>query len=129
MEQALTKDQILDLYLNQIYFGHSRYGVEEAALFYFGKHAAALTVGEAAVLAGHGAAARAHQPGDQHREARKKRQRYVLGQMVKPRLRSRRPGATRSWKARSCSGPARRRRSAPYYVEEIRRHAGRPLRR
>ncbi len=39
LEKALTKDQILGLYVNQIYFGHNRYGVEEAALFYFGKHA------------------------------------------------------------------------------------------
>src|ERR671919_2942260 len=52
MEEALTKDEILNLYLNQIYFGHSRYGVEEAALFYFGKHAKDLTIAEAAVLAG-----------------------------------------------------------------------------
>src|SRR5262249_5134472 len=52
MERALTKDQILNLYLNQIYFGHNRYGVEEAALYYFGKHAAALSVAEAAMLAG-----------------------------------------------------------------------------
>ena len=52
MEQALTKDQILNLYLNQIYFGHGRYGVEEAALYYFGKHAKDLGIGEAAVLAG-----------------------------------------------------------------------------
>src|SRR6185503_3292269 len=48
MEKALTKDQILGLYLNQINFGHSRYGIEEAALFYFGKHARELAVGEAA---------------------------------------------------------------------------------
>jgi|APLak6261679142_1056127.scaffolds.fasta_scaffold00001_102 penicillin-binding protein 1A len=52
MEQALTKDEILNLYVNTIYFGHNRYGVEEAALFYFGKHAKDLSVGEAAVVAG-----------------------------------------------------------------------------
>ena len=43
MEQALGKDQVLNLYVNTIYFGHNRYGVEEAALFYFGKHATDLT--------------------------------------------------------------------------------------
>ena len=37
LEQNLTKDEILWLYLNQIYFGHRRYGVEEASRFYFGK--------------------------------------------------------------------------------------------
>ncbi len=52
MEQALGKDQILNLYVNTIYFGHNRYGVEEASLFYFGKHARDLTLGEASVVAG-----------------------------------------------------------------------------
>ena len=42
----------MTLYVNQIYFGHGRYGVEEAARFYFGKDVAQLNVGEAAVLAG-----------------------------------------------------------------------------
>jgi penicillin-binding protein 1A len=52
MEAALSKDEILNLYVNTIYFGHNRYGVEEASLFYFGKHAKELTLGEAAVIAG-----------------------------------------------------------------------------
>ena len=52
MERELTKDEILSLYINTIYYGHSRYGVEEASLFYFGKHAKDLSVGEAAVIAG-----------------------------------------------------------------------------
>ena len=37
LEENLTKDEILFLYLNQIYLGHLRYGMEEAARFYFGK--------------------------------------------------------------------------------------------
>src|SRR5690349_17754944 len=37
IEAEMTKDEILDLYLNHIYFGHGRYGVEEAARYYFGK--------------------------------------------------------------------------------------------
>jgi penicillin-binding protein 1A len=52
LEQKLSKDEILLLYLNQIYFGHRRYGIEEAARFYFGKGVEGLTLGEAAVLAG-----------------------------------------------------------------------------
>jgi penicillin-binding protein 1A len=52
LEQELTKDDILELYLNQIYFGHGRYGVEEAAHYYFGKAARELTVSEGALLAG-----------------------------------------------------------------------------
>lgn len=52
IESELTKDEILDLYLNQIYFGHGRYGVEEAARYYFGKGLRDLTLGEAALIAG-----------------------------------------------------------------------------
>jgi penicillin-binding protein 1A len=51
IEQKLTKDEILNLYLNQIYFGQSAYGIEEAAQVYFGKNAKNLTVVEAASLA------------------------------------------------------------------------------
>lgn len=51
VEQHLSKDQILFLYLNQICFGHGRYGVEEAARFYFGKGVREVTLAEAALLA------------------------------------------------------------------------------
>ncbi|KYF59154.1 penicillin-binding protein [Sorangium cellulosum] len=52
IEQELTKDEILELYLNQIYFGHGRYGVEEAARYYFGKSVKDVQLAEAALLAG-----------------------------------------------------------------------------
>jgi penicillin-binding protein 1A len=51
IEQELTKDEILELYLNQIYFGHGRWGVEEAARYYFGKSVREVSLGEAALLA------------------------------------------------------------------------------
>ena len=52
LERKFSKDQILELYLNQIYFGHGRYGVEEAARVYFGKAVKDVTLAEAALLAG-----------------------------------------------------------------------------
>jgi penicillin-binding protein 1A len=52
LEQHLTKEEILTIYLNEIYFGQQRYGVQEAARFYFGKDLDQLDVGEAAVLGG-----------------------------------------------------------------------------
>jgi len=52
LEQEFTKSQILELYVNKIYFGDGLYGVEAASLGYFGKHAADLDVAEAALLAG-----------------------------------------------------------------------------
>ncbi len=51
IEEELTKDEILELYLNYIYFGHGRYGVEEASKYYFGKSVRELSLAEAAVLA------------------------------------------------------------------------------
>jgi len=52
LERTLSKAEILELYLNEIYLGRGAYGVEAAARTYFGKSAPELTVGEAAMLAG-----------------------------------------------------------------------------
>ncbi|MFC1851816.1 penicillin-binding protein 1A [candidate division CSSED10-310 bacterium] len=52
IEHHYTKDEILTLYLNQIYFGEGAYGIEAAALTYFNKSAHALTLAEAALLCG-----------------------------------------------------------------------------
>jgi penicillin-binding protein 1A len=52
IERAYSKDEILEMYLNQIYFGAGAHGVEAAARVFFGKHASELTVGEASLLAG-----------------------------------------------------------------------------
>jgi 1A family penicillin-binding protein len=52
LEVEYSKDQILELYLNKVYFGSGLYGAEAAALGYFGKPASELTVAEAALLAG-----------------------------------------------------------------------------
>ena len=52
IEKNLTKDQILELYANQMYLGHGAYGVEAASRLYFGKHAKDLTLPESAMIAG-----------------------------------------------------------------------------
>src|SRR6476661_7357264 len=52
IERVYSKDQILELYLNKVYFGDGLYGVEAASRGYFGKHASTLSVPEAATLAG-----------------------------------------------------------------------------
>nr|WP_224243756.1 PBP1A family penicillin-binding protein [Hyalangium gracile] len=81
VEEALTKDQILNLYINQIYYGNRRYGLEEAALYYFGKHAKDLSIGEAAVLAGTPQSPHRINP-ETNMVRAKSRQRYVLGQLM-----------------------------------------------
>jgi penicillin-binding protein 2D len=52
LEQNYSKDEILEGYLNTIYYGHGVYGIEAAANYYFGKRASQLSLGEAAMLAG-----------------------------------------------------------------------------
>ena len=52
VEKNFTKDQIFELYANQMYLGHGAYGVEAASRLYFGKHAKDLTLPEAAMIAG-----------------------------------------------------------------------------
>jgi penicillin-binding protein 1A len=80
LEQSLSKDEILSLYLNHIYLGHGRYGIEEAARVYFGKHAAELDLAESAMLAGVVASPERYSP---RRDARRalERRRFVLAQM------------------------------------------------
>lgn len=80
LEQSLSKDEILGLYLNHIYLGHGRYGVEEAARYYFGKHASELDLSESAALAGLVAAPERFSPRRDMNRALERR-RFVLAQM------------------------------------------------
>ncbi len=80
LEQELTKDEILELYLNHIYFGHGRYGIQEAARDNFGKNAKDLTIAEGALLAGVVAGPESYSPRKDMKKALARRA-YVLGQM------------------------------------------------
>jgi len=80
LEQHLTKDEILALYLNQIYFGGGAWGIGEAARTYFGKDVSQLTVSEGAMLAGLPKAPSRFSPLGNYEAADNRRQ-YVLGRM------------------------------------------------
>ena len=80
LEQILNKDQILQLYLNQIYLGHNLYGVETASRSYFNKSANNLTLSEAAMLAGLISAPEEYSPFVNYKLA-KDRQEIVLNRM------------------------------------------------
>ncbi|MGH1347330.1 MAG: penicillin-binding protein 1A [Nannocystales bacterium] len=82
LEQAFSKTEILQLYLNEIYLGHGRYGIEEASRFYFGKSISDIDMGQAALLATLPKAPGRDSP-LQNPEKAKTRQVYVLRQMVK----------------------------------------------
>lgn len=81
IDTLLSKDEILHIYLNQIYLGSGAYGVEAAARNYFDKSASELSLGESALLAGLPQAPSRYAP-DKHMDAARKRQRYVLNRMA-----------------------------------------------
>ncbi len=81
MEKALSKQDILALYMNQINLGNSAYGVESASQIYFGKTVSEITLPEAAILAGLPQAPSRDNP-VRNPKASKNRQRYVLNRML-----------------------------------------------
>jgi len=81
IEQQLSKEEILYLYLNQIYFGNAAWGIGQAARSYFGKEAPDLTISEAALLAGLPQRPSSYDP-NRNPEAAEARRRYVLGRML-----------------------------------------------
>ena len=81
IEKNLSKDQILEVYMNQIYLGQRAYGFASAAQIYFGKSIQDLTVAEAAMLAGLPKAPSAYNPVVNPKRARM-RQQYILQRMA-----------------------------------------------
>jgi len=82
IERQYSKNEILELYLNQIYFGQGAYGVQSAAMVYFGKNVEDLTLAECAMLAGIPKSPNYYSPFN-NLKAATERQATVLEQMVK----------------------------------------------
>ena len=80
IEKSLEKREILELYLNKVYFGHGAYGVEMASKIYFGKSIKDITLGEAAMIAGLVKAPSSYSPYNDLSKA-KERQQTVLARM------------------------------------------------
>lgn len=121
LEKYLTKDEILTIYLNQIYLGAKAYGVEAAAREYFGVNASQLTIAQAALLAGLPKAPSRYSPYGNPERARE-RQLYVLS-----RLREH-GWITQAELDAAISEPLNYRaqedpswKIGPYYLEEVRR--------
>ena len=81
VEQTLTKEEILELYLNQIFFGHRAYGISAAASFYYDKPLDQLGIAEAAMLAGIPKAPSTNNPITNPERALERRD-YILGRML-----------------------------------------------
>ena len=82
VEQNYTKEQILTMYLNSVYFGENAFGIGEAAKVYFGKSAKDLTLAESSMLVGLLPAPSDYSPISGSAELAKRRQKIVLGRMV-----------------------------------------------
>ena len=118
LERRYSKDRILEMYLNQIYFGHGAFGVEAAARTFFGKSVAELSLPEATLLAGLPKAPSTYSPFE-HPEAAKRRRATVLARMVDVGALAP-PLAKKT--AESTLGlipPERRRTTGQYYLEYV----------
>lgn len=82
LEHKYTKDEILTMYLNQIYFGQGAYGIESASMYYFGKHVQGLSIAEAATLAAIPKSPNYFNPFE-NPQASKERKELVIDQMYK----------------------------------------------
>ncbi len=83
VENRFNKAEILETYLNTISYGGTSYGIEEASQRYFGHSSAKLTLAEAALLAGLPKAPSRYSPFGAYPELAKKRQRLILGEMLR----------------------------------------------
>ncbi|MEW5851136.1 MAG: PBP1A family penicillin-binding protein, partial [Myxococcota bacterium] len=124
LEAALTKEEILYLYLNEIYLGHGAYGVQAAAQNYFRKNVEELNLAEMALIAGLPAAPSAYSPFTKPDKARV-RQEYVLGRMVAEGMitdEERKEALKLSVEDTVHARDDRFRDTAPYFAEHVRRY-------
>ena len=119
IEKHYTKDQILEMYLNCIYFGHGAYGVEAAARTYFSKSVTELTLPEAALLAGLPRAPGRYSPLIDAKRARARRQ-YVLDRMVATGVLKKSQARAARRMPVSVNPMFRSRGAAPWFVDYVR---------
>jgi len=119
IERRYTKDEILEFYLNQVYYGSGAYGIEAAARTYFNKSISELTLGEAALLAGLPRAPSLYSPFNDMIRARE-RMKHALGRMVANGTISPQQAEEAWMKPVVLAWPSPHLNKAPYFVEYIR---------
>ena len=120
IEANFSKSEILQLYLNQVYFGEGAYGVQSAARNYFGKEVSELTLADCALLAGLVRAPRANSPFFRPENARKRRS-VVLSRMLEEKLITAAERDAADAQPIPLSKPIAIDTQAPYFVEHVRR--------
>ncbi len=121
IEKRYSKDQILELYFNQIYFGHGAYGVEAAAHTYFQKSVEELTLPEVALLAGLPRAPNYYSPMIDKGRAMRRRE-HVLNRMTEMGFITKDQALAAAHAPIDDTRFARTRNLAPYFVETIRQY-------
>ena len=118
LERRYPKDRIIEMYLNQIYFGHGAFGVEAAARTFFGKSVTELSLAESTLLAGLPKAPSTYSPFE-HPEAAKRRRATVLARMVDVGSLPAPQAKKASDSALGLIPPERRRTTGQHYLEYV----------
>jgi penicillin-binding protein 1A len=120
ISKKYKKEQILEIYLNQIYFGHGAYGVEAASNIYFGKTATQLNLAESALLAGLIRAPEYYSP-FRNLDRAKKRRNYVISRMLEEGYTTKNLAHRAQLASVNLSKRRERFTAAAYFTEQIRR--------
>jgi 1A family penicillin-binding protein len=118
LERRYPKDRLLEMYLNQIYFGHGAFGVEAASRTFFGKSVRELSTPESALLAGLPKAPSTYSPFD-HPDAAKRRRAIVFARMVDVNLLKDAEAKKLAAAKLDLVPPERRRTTGQYYLEYV----------
>ena len=121
IERHYSKDQILEIYLNQIFYGHNAYGIEAAAQLYFGKSVKELTVSEAALLAGLPPAPNSYSP-LKNLQRSVQRRNHVLSSMVEAGYLTPEQAQAAAQEPVPLNPPPLRMHKAFYFVEYVRQY-------
>ncbi len=121
IDRKYTKDEILGLYLNHVYYGHGAYGVEAAAQTYFGKHLGELTVAEMALIAGLPKAPNNYSPYNNEKRA-KLRRTHVLNRLVAVEAITPSQRETIMDEPFRLAGRKKPKNKAPWFAEHVRRY-------
>ncbi|RQD77255.1 MAG: PBP1A family penicillin-binding protein [Candidatus Syntrophonatronum acetioxidans] len=122
MEQEYSKDEIMEFYLNIIYFDQLAYGVEAAAQTYFGKNVSDLTLAESAMLAGIPRSPSNYSPRRDF-DAAKMRQELVLNKMVECGYITRQEAMQAKTETIELADPPQRTYKYPYFIDYVEREA------
>ena len=120
LELVFTKDEILEMYLNQIYYGHGTYGVEAAARNYFGKSVKDLTIAECAMIASLPKAPNNYSPYKNPKRARKRRN-HVIRRMANISFINQEEAKLALQEDFHLGKVEKMLNKAPYFVEHVRR--------